>query len=169
MARIRTIKPTIWTDDAFIELSRDARLLCIGMITQADDDGRLIASPSALIGAIYPHDDVTPKQVEKWRNEIASSGIVRLYQEGRATYAVFPKWNSHQVINKRSKSTLPAPPPSHTDTTTVTAPTTGATPVVIPHRPRGDSRPEVEVGSRREEREVEVEPSTHQGAKVAAR
>lgn len=162
MARIRTIKPTIWTDHNFIELSREARLLLIGMITQADDDGRLIASASALIGAIYPHDNVTPKQVEKWRDEVARSGIVHLYTEGRGTYAVFPKWNSHQVINKRSKSTLPDPP----DSNTPTGATTGTTPVVLPHRPRGDSRPEVEVGSGKGSGSS---PSPHQGAKAAVR
>lgn len=151
MARIRTIKPTIWTDDAFIELSHEARLLAIGMISHADDDGRLIASPSALIGAIYPHDNVTPKQVEKWRDEIAGSGMVTVYSEGRATYAAFPGWNKHQVINKRSKSTLP-PPPSTTDTRPVPV----ADPVSLPYLPRGNARPEVEVGSRREE--VEVNP-----------
>jgi hypothetical protein len=109
MPRIRTLKPTIWTDERFIELSRDARLLLIGMISHADDEGRIVASAAALIGAIYPHDDVTVRQVERWRSEIADGGLVTVYQNGRGTYAAFPGWRKHQYIQKPSPSTLPAP------------------------------------------------------------
>jgi hypothetical protein len=110
MARIRSLKPSIWSDEAFIELSRDARLLCIGMISHSDDDGRIVASAPALIGAIYPHDDVTIKQVEKWRNEIDRAGLITVYFVGRGTYAAFPNWHKHQRIQKRFPSVLPEPP-----------------------------------------------------------
>ncbi len=111
MARISTIKPSIWTDERFIDLSRDARLLCVGMISNADDDGRLVASGPALIGAIYPHDgDVSVKQVERWRDEIARTGMITLYRVGRAVYATFPNWTKHQYIQKKTRSTLPVPP-----------------------------------------------------------
>lgn len=110
MARIRSLKPTIWTDSGFINLSRDARLLLIGMISHADDDGRLVGSASALIGSVFPHDDVTPKQVEKWRDEIAASGIAVVYTSGRGTYVALPNWRKHQRIQKSMQSTLPEPP-----------------------------------------------------------
>lgn len=114
MARIRSIKPSMWTDERFINLGRDARLLFIGMVSHADDDGRLVASAPALIGAIFPHDDVTVRAVEKWRNEIATTGLVTLYIVGRGTYAALPGWGKHQRIQKRFPSTLPDPPESHT-------------------------------------------------------
>lgn len=109
MARIRTLKPSIWTDERFIELGRDARLLFVGMISQADDEGRLVASGVALIGAIYPHDEVTIKQVEKWRDEIANVGLATVYRAGKGTFAALPGWKQHQYIQKKQKSTLPVP------------------------------------------------------------
>lgn len=110
MARIRSLKPSIWSDESFIELSRDARLLCIGMISHADDAGRIVASGPALIGAIYPHDDITVRQVEKWRDEIACARLAVVYTVGRGTYAAFPGWRKHQRIQKPYPSVLPEPP-----------------------------------------------------------
>jgi hypothetical protein len=112
MARIRTLKPTFWTDDRVVNLSRDARLLLVGMISQADDAGRLPASPVSLIGALYPHDeDVTAAKITRWTNEIDHCGIAKLYRIGKAQYAYFPKWKKHQRIDRPQKSSLPEPPP----------------------------------------------------------
>jgi hypothetical protein len=110
MARIRSIKPSIWTDERFIDLGRDARLLLIGMISHADDAGRLVASGAALIGAVYPHDDITPRQVEKWRDQIAAAGLITVYRAGRGTYCHLHGWTKHQRIQKPQPSTLPSPP-----------------------------------------------------------
>lgn len=110
MARIRSIKPTVWSDQRFTDLSLNARLLCLGMISNADDDGRIIASGASLIGAIFPHDDLTTKAVEKWRDEIAKTGLAVVYHQGKGTYACFPKFGKHQLIRKHMASTLPAPP-----------------------------------------------------------
>lgn len=111
MPRIRSLKPSIWSDERFIDLKRDARLLCIGMISHADDDGRLVASGPALIGAIFPHDtDITVRQVERWRDQIADTGLIDVYAVGRGTYASFPNWRKHQRIQKRFPSVLPEPP-----------------------------------------------------------
>ncbi len=148
MARIRSLKPSVWTDERFIDLSRDARLLFIGMVSQADDDGRLVASGAALIGALFPHDDLSPKTVEKWRDEITATGLIQVYRHGRGTYAALPGWRKHQRIQKPQRSTLP-PPPSQK-------------PAPPPHPP--DERRESENQSRTESRtdsttewEVEVE------------
>ncbi len=110
MARIRSIKPFIWSDDRIGEVSRDARLLYLGMITQADDDGRLVASGTSLAGAIYPYDEVTGRQVDRWRDELAAVGLLDVYTIGRATYAHLPSWAKHQRIQKPQGSALPAPP-----------------------------------------------------------
>ena len=45
MARIRTIKPQFWDDLKIGRLSRDARLLYIGLWNFADDLGVVIADP----------------------------------------------------------------------------------------------------------------------------
>ncbi len=109
MARIRSIKPTIWTDQRFISLSRDARLLCIGMISHADDEGRLVASAAKLAGDVFPADNLRPAQITAWRDEIAATGLVEVYTVGRVEYARFLKWSKHQRISKPQPSILPAP------------------------------------------------------------
>ncbi len=111
MARIRSIKPTIWTDERFIGLSRDARLLCIGMISHADDQGRLLATATKLAGDIFPVDDLKPSVVLSWRREIEESGLVTVYKVRGVEYAEFPRWGKHQRISKPQPSILPAPQP----------------------------------------------------------
>ncbi len=110
MARIRSIKPSIWTDEKFISLSRDARLLVLGMISHADDEGRLFASIAKLAGDIFPADDLKPGLVRQWRDEIATTGLAVVYQVNGVEYAVFPNWSKHQRISKPQPSILPAPP-----------------------------------------------------------
>jgi hypothetical protein len=112
VARIRTIKPSFWGDEKVSELSRDARLLMLGLVSLADDEGRFLASHHAIAGYIYPNDhDVTPTKLAKWLKEITDRGMVVLYNGGRIRYGVIPKYAKHQRINRPSPSTLPDPPP----------------------------------------------------------
>jgi hypothetical protein len=109
MPRIRTIKPSFWADEAVAELSRDARLMLVGLISAADDDGRFLASIAAISGYIFPHDDLPASKIKKWLDEIESVGIIKLYTVGRREYGYFPKYDKHQRISKPQPSTLPAP------------------------------------------------------------
>ncbi len=168
MPRIRSIKPYIWGDDALGGVSRDARLLFVGMMTQADDDGRLVATGSALAGAIYPYDDLPTRLVERWRDELRSAGLIRVYRAGRATYAVLVGWDKHQRIQKRQPSSLPAPPDDDD-------PDSAPSRVPVAYQSRTSrvrnrepvstlSGTEVEVEVEVEEEvEVEVDGTTHQG------
>ena len=110
MARIRTIKPSFWSDQKVCQLGRDARLLCVGLISFADDEGRFLASPGAIIGYVFPNDAVTPKQVLTWRKEIADLGLIKLYRSSGFDYGHFPRWSSHQRISHPTPSTFPPPP-----------------------------------------------------------
>ncbi len=117
MARIRTIKPSIWGDAKFAPLSRDARLLMLGLISLADDDGRFIASTTVIAGYVYPHDELPPTKIKVWLKEIEikSKGMVRFYEIDGLRYGWFPNYrHKHQVINKPQPSPLPAPPGEET-------------------------------------------------------
>lgn len=104
--RIRTLKPDNWADEAVGSVSRDARLLRDVLITMADDDGRWRHLPAAIIGHGYPwDDDVTPAKVRRWSAELERAGIVILYDGGQ--YGCFPRWHSHQRINRYTASSLP--------------------------------------------------------------
>lgn len=110
MARIRSLKPTFWADEAVAELSRDARLLTIGLISFADDEGRFLASIAAISGYVFPHDDLPARLVRRWLDEVEVAGIVRLYSVARREYGAFPNWAKHQKINRATASLIPAPP-----------------------------------------------------------
>lgn len=116
MARIRTIKPSLWSDDSFADLSRDARLLVIGLISMADDSGRFVASAAAVAGYVYPHDELAPATVKKWLSEIEKKApnMVLFYDIDGRRYGWFVKYADHQKISHSQRSALPPPPGEET-------------------------------------------------------
>lgn len=110
MPRIRTIKPGLWSDAKVASLSHDARLLLIGLISFADDEGRFIASPAAVRGYVYPHDHVTDGYVRRQLDAVAKAGIVWLYTADGLEVGCFPTWSRHQRINRPTPSVIPPPP-----------------------------------------------------------
>lgn len=110
MARIRTIKPTFWSDLAVAHLRRDARLMLVGLISFADDEGRFLASTSAIAGYVFPHDELPLSTIKRWRDEVVKSGVVGIYTVDGCEYGYFPNWDKHQRINRPSPSIYPPPP-----------------------------------------------------------
>jgi hypothetical protein len=114
MARIRTIKPTYFTDAKLArELPRDARLFYPGLWTEADDAGRFHAHPRRLLGAIFPYDeDLTPGDVGHWLGILEETGRCILYEVDGELYGQLTRFDRHQSINRPTPSKLPAPPAS---------------------------------------------------------
>ena len=108
--RIRTIKPELWADERIGALSRDARVLHVGLVTIADDEGRFRAPTSALLGHIFQYDDDAPRHLKKWVAEVKTSSMVLFYVVDGVPYGAFRHWAKHQKINRPSPSDLPAPP-----------------------------------------------------------
>jgi hypothetical protein len=110
VARIRTLKPDAWHDEAFEGLSRDARLLFVGLITQADDEGRQKGNPALLRSLIYPYDlDLEVREVAAWLDELERANLVVRYEHEGREYVYLPGWRSNQRITHPSPSKLPAP------------------------------------------------------------
>jgi hypothetical protein len=109
VARIRTIKPTCWGDAKLSRVSRDARLLWVGLITFADDSGRFLGSTAAISGHVFPNDDLPPARVRRWLRELAEVDLVHLYDVEGISYGCFMKWPSHQRISHPQPSALPPP------------------------------------------------------------
>ena len=107
--RIRTLKPECWQDEAIGKLGPWERLLFVGLITMADDEGRLRALPSAIAGHVFPYDDVPPAKVKKWLRAIEAVDLVVLYDHDGVRYAAITGWSTHQKINRKVDSRLPAP------------------------------------------------------------
>lgn len=109
MPRIRTVKPEAPQHRKVGRLSISARWLWLVMITQADDEGRLVADPGQLRITAFPYDrDVTDSAAEDLLNEIEATGLIRLYEVNGVPYAYFPSWRDHQRINRPSPSKLPS-------------------------------------------------------------
>lgn len=109
MARIRTIKPSFWADPRVVSLSREARLLAVGLISFSDDDGRFVASVPAIAGYVFPFDNLPSRKVAEWRDAIAKAGLIHLYAVDGLEYGVWPNWKKHQRISKAQASILPSP------------------------------------------------------------
>jgi hypothetical protein len=107
--RIRTLKPEIWEDEAVGGLGPWERLLFVGLITMADDEGRLRALPSAIAGHIFPYDELTPPKILKWLGSIADAGLIHRYRAGATDYVQILGWAKHQKINRPAPSSLPPP------------------------------------------------------------
>lgn len=110
MARKRMIDPEIWTDDKVLMLPLDAVAFYIGLITQADDEGRLKYAPISLRAKICPRENVLLAQVGEWMYQIAEVGLVVPYEAENAVFAVLPGWDRYQKVGHPVPSKLPAPP-----------------------------------------------------------
>lgn len=112
MARIRTIKPQFWGSKDIVPLSIGARLLALGLVSFADDEGRFIATAKAIGGYVFPQDDgIKDAQIMRWLNEIETTKFAVIYEVDGCRYGVLPKFRSHQRISHPQASILPAPPP----------------------------------------------------------
>lgn len=110
MPRKRQIDPDIWKSEQVVDLPIEARLLFIGMISQADDEGRLKGSAFALKMSIFPADSYKLEMVKRWRNAIINNHLVALYQFNGTEYLWIPNFKKHQYMTKSFPSKLPEPP-----------------------------------------------------------
>ena len=109
MARIRTIKPEFWTAEQVMELSRDARLLFIGMWNFCDDMGVHPAAYKTLKAEVFPGDDITSDDVKRMVGEIIQQGLLGEFEHEDRSWWYVTGWK-HQLINRPSTSRYPRPP-----------------------------------------------------------
>lgn len=98
MARIRTIKPEFWQDEKLGPLDPLTRLVFLGLVSQADDAGRLLDSPRLINGVLFPYTDddcVGPLE------ELAEVGVIQrgTTSSGQPVIQICG-WNKHQRIEK---------------------------------------------------------------------
>lgn len=115
MARIRTIKPAMWESEQLGAVSIGAHLLFVGLISHADDDGKLKAHPRLVRGKVFGNrDDVTTGQVERWLDDLHEVGLIDLYGSRTGVLlARIPNFSLHQRMNRHTDSVLPDPSAAH--------------------------------------------------------
>jgi hypothetical protein len=129
MARKRMIDPSIWTDDGMAELSPRQQLLYIGLISNADDHGRLKGNATA-IRLILPgvFSEVSNAEIEQDIDMVLEkmSKLKRYHVDSRP-YLVFQNYGTWQYIQKPKDSVLPAPISDESGTSTVQVSDSGDT------------------------------------------
>ncbi len=81
MARIRSVHPGLWTDEAFVALSPFARLLAIGIWTECDDQGLFAWKPLQLKMRLMPADSV---DIAALLAELLDGGLIGRFTVGKA-------------------------------------------------------------------------------------
>lgn len=106
MARIRTIKPTFWTDEDMAEVSEAACLLAIGLLNYADDEGYFNANPKLIKAAVFPLREPSGS-IPVLLQELSNCGYIRLFsaQNGKR-FGLIINFTKHQVINKKTTSKI---------------------------------------------------------------
>lgn len=105
------IDPSFWTDEKLGLLTPMHRLLFMGLISNADDEGRLQGHPALVKSMIFPYDvDITHQQVEKWLIDLHNEGLILIYEVGKQRYIWIRNFLKYQQINRPTPSKLPAPP-----------------------------------------------------------
>lgn len=108
MARIRSLKPTIWESEQIGDVSIQARLTFIGLITQSDDHGRLKGSPKLVRSWVFPYDDFTLQNVSEWLRELAEAGLIHWFKVDGKDFIELPTWSAHQRVSHPTESVLPS-------------------------------------------------------------
>lgn len=106
MSRIRSIHPGLWTDDAFMALSAHARLLIIGIWTEAFDDGVFDWKPLTLRARIFPVDSI---DMTALLEELESGGFVRRELSGDRAIGLVRNFRVYQRPKKPNSSGMLKP------------------------------------------------------------
>ncbi|WP_025126452.1 hypothetical protein [Pseudomonas sp. PH1b] len=106
MARSRNIKPGFFSNEDLADLDFSARLLFIGMWTEADREGRLEDRPKRLKMALFPADNV---DIDGMLDALESKGFIRRYEASGIKAIQVVNWSKHQNPHvKEAASTIPA-------------------------------------------------------------
>ncbi|HLX56553.1 MAG TPA: hypothetical protein VKR83_05985, partial [Ktedonobacteraceae bacterium] len=147
MARQRCLPTNFFKDPDVMALSNgDARLILVGLILNADDEGRGLAH-AAILGREL---DYPLEVIEEALVEIEACDLAQCYQVERHRYYCLRRWHDWQTLSKPTPSRFPAPPPPSSSGESQGTPG-------VPHNPQGspgfprDIPPE-------EEGEMEAEP-----------
>jgi hypothetical protein len=115
MARTRMIKPEFWDDEKLATVSRDARLLFVGLWSNSDDYGVVKGHPAWLKNRIFPYDEIPLDIFEGWLAELAAIRVIVPFLHNGERYCHIRNFRRHQTINRPSGIRNPAPPETPKD------------------------------------------------------
>lgn len=108
MARIRSLKPELWLSPQVMNLTHSGRLMFVGLITQADDEGRGLADARRLKAAVFPGDDCKLDDVESWLADVEKQQLCIIYDGQNGRLYQLTGWH-HQKVPKAQPSNYQPP------------------------------------------------------------
>ena len=108
MARNRIVKPQFWTDEMTGTLSDKAKLLFIGMLNFADDEGKIIGNLYYLNSMIFPYAQEI-EHIQKSLIELSEKNLIFAYKIKNQDYYWIVNFRKHQKIDKPQPSQIPNP------------------------------------------------------------
>jgi len=104
MPRIRTIKPEFWQCSDMADVSDKAKLLALGLLNQADDEGYFQSHPALIKAAIFPFSD-SSVNIHTLLTELSNINYIELFTGGNGkVYGLIINFLKHQKINRPSPS-----------------------------------------------------------------
>jgi hypothetical protein len=97
MSRIRSIHPGFFTDEDFVQVSAFARLLLLGLGTEADDKGTFPWKPVSLKMKLFPMDMV---DIQELLRELTDADAIRRYQVDGKEFGAIRNFRVHQRPKK---------------------------------------------------------------------
>ena len=105
MARIRTIKPEFWADEKLGPMDALTRLVFLGLVSMADDAGRLVDSERQIEALLFPYTDDTVR--EPLANLARAGRIVRGVTASGQRIIQLANWHHQKVDHPNLKAALP--------------------------------------------------------------
>ncbi len=99
MARIRSVHPGLFTDEAFVQLDAQAQILLIGLWTQADDNGVFEWKPRTLKMRLLPASRV---DVEAVLAKLERGDFIRRIEVGGRGFGLVRNFGRYQKPKKPS-------------------------------------------------------------------
>ena len=106
--RIRTVKPEFWQSEDLAEVSDKAKLLAIGLLNMADDEGYLKCHPSLIRSQLFPFND-NSLNIQGMLTELSNANYITLLSgDDGKDYLMVNNFTKHQKVNRPTPSKIKA-------------------------------------------------------------
>ena len=107
----RVLHDSARTSPTLAQLSLPALAMFPNLMLVADDFGFFDADPRVLLANCFPmrSDHISRADIEGWRDEMVSAGLIALYGHEDHVYGYFVKWSKWSKPHNTSKRKFPEP------------------------------------------------------------
>jgi len=106
MPRIRTVKPEFWQNEELAEVSETSRLVALGVLNLADDEGWLKVHERLIESALFPITEPS-MSIHDCLIQLSKIGYLNLYngKDGKK-YGHVVNFTTHQKVNRPTPSKI---------------------------------------------------------------